>query len=241
MLVFRMKEIYLKEIDSTNKYLKEHHQELDDMTFVYTFNQTKGKGRNERTWVSEKDQNLLFSLLIKNKDTVSLGGYLSLVTSISVLEVLKDEFAIKDIKIKWPNDIYICSKKVCGILLEGELPNYIILGVGINVNQSVFTGEYRVNPTSLRLQTRQEIDKEKLKEKIFKSLLFNLDNINKDSLFLRFNEYDYLKNKEITFFYNNEENKGIYLGVDKDFNALIEVNNKTISLSSGEISTIKTN
>ena len=230
------KEIYFEEIDSTNKYIKNHYLDLDNYTFVTTSYQTEGKGRNKRIWKSNKGENLLFSLLIKDKNLTQLGGYLSLVTSVSVAQVI-ERYGINNVSIKWPNDINVNDKKVCGILLEGQVPDYLAIGIGINVNQKVFDGEYHISPTSLALESGKNVNLNDFKRDLHENLIKNISNIVslKQTFLNYFNSHNYLKNKIISFIYNNQELTGSVLSVSDDFSLLIDSNNGVIKVNSGEV------
>ncbi len=235
------KELHFVEIDSTNKYLKDNYLSLDNFTIASTDYQSKGKGRNDRIWLSNKGENLMFSLLIKDSYLINLGGYLSLVAAISISKVLEDQFHLKDVSIKWPNDIYLNGEKVCGILLEGQLPHYLVIGIGINVNQITFIGEYRINPTSIKLATHKEANINDFKRVVFDYLIKNMERVkqNKDQFLEYFDKHNYLKDKQVSFILNSKEQIGIVKGVDDHFNLLINYENKEISVNSGEINLIK--
>ena len=234
-----MKELHFEIIDSTNKYIKEHFQELDDLTFVSSDYQSSGKGRYERKWISPKGENLLFSLLIKNKDIISYGGFLSLVTAVSTSELLT-KYGFNNVSIKWPNDVYISDKKVCGILLEGQMPEYIVIGVGINVNQKEIEGEYRAAPTSLFIEGQKEVVLSAFRRDMFDILIKNIQNINQkyDDFLDYFNSHNYLKNKDVSISYNGEDISGIVKGVNKDFHLIIGTKKGDIEVTSGECSVI---
>ena len=171
MLVFHMKEIYLKEIDSTNKYLKEHHQELDDMTFVYTFNQTDGRGRLNRKWNNTGNDNIYASIILKPSEKMeevysNLTQYLCV-----VLAEIMEEYGVEP-KIKWPNDIKVNNKKISGILAETVMSSGIldgiVLGFGVNLNTSRETLDNIDQPaTSLNIEAGMKIDKNQFLEKVY--------------------------------------------------------------------------
>ena len=225
-------------LDSTNTYLKDNQSNLDDFTFAITDYQTKGKGRQGRTWLAKENDNLLFSLLLKNKGILSYGPILSLVAAVSICEVLENSYSLNNVKIKWPNDIYVNGKKICGILLEGELPHYIIIGMGINVNQKEFLGEYRINPTSLSLEINRNINLEEFKDNLCNKIYDNVSHIDTKRFIRYYKEHDYLDKKQVSFVYNNSHLQGVVEGVDEHFNILIYVEDKTLVISSGEISLI---
>lgn len=227
------KTIHFKEIDSTNKYLKEYHQELENFTFVSTDYQNKGKGRNDRLWTSTRGENLLFSLLLKDEKYIKLGGLLSLIASISVSKILEEKYHLKDVQIKWPNDVYVNDKKICGILLGGQYPSYIVIGVGLNVNQIEFKGDYRKTPTSIALELGKKIDISALKEPLYVALLENITT-EKDYIDY-FNKHNYLLNKMVEVRIDNKEIVGKVVSVDNEYNLLIEFDNKIIKIISGEI------
>ena len=236
------KEIYFSEIDSTNTYLKNHYFDLENFSIVRADFQTSGHGRNERNWVSEKGKNLLFSILIKDENIVKNRGFLSLVVAVSVCETIEKCFPnISKPLIKWPNDIYINDKKVCGILLESNLPEYVIAGVGLNVNQRQFDGEYRKDPTSLFLEVRNEVQIENIKEHLYQTLIENLKNsVTKKEAFLTYyRSHDYLLDKHVSFIQNNITSSGIIKGIDESFNIIIESGDKLLHISSGEIELVK--
>lgn len=236
------KEKYFSNIDSTNTYLKNHFFELENFSIIRADFQTSGHGRKERSWVSEKGKNLLFSILIKDENILKNGGFLSLVAAISLCETIEKCFPnISKPMIKWPNDIYINDKKVCGILLESNLPEYIVIGIGLNVNQKSFVGEYRKDPTSLYIETGKEIQFEVIKEKSYHILIDNLQNVNskKDEFLNKYSNHDYLLNKDVTFMKDNETFSGIVKGVDENFNIIVDSNNVQLHISSGEINLIK--
>lgn len=165
-----MELLFLKEVDSTNKYTKEHILDLADMTVVYADIQTAGRGRMNRVWKSNSGKNLYASIVLKPSKELkevysNLTQYLSLVLS----EVF-EEYNIYP-KIKWPNDVRINGKKISGILAESifeknELKG-IILGFGVNLNCKKEDVDNIDQPaTSLNIETGMEIDREIFLKKV---------------------------------------------------------------------------
>ena len=233
----KYKEIHFSTIDSTNLYIKQHYKELDDLTIVSSDYQSAGKGRNDRTWLSQSGDNLLFSLLIKKIDIVSKGGYLSLVAAISVAKILEKR-CFDGVFIKWPNDVYLHDKKVAGILLEGQIPEYVVIGIGLNVNQEQFLGDYRITPTSLYLQKHEKVNIDSLKEELFANFIDNIINIdlrNKEYIDY-FNSHNYLLNKTIEYQKDGQSQKGIVLGINDNFSLIIQKDDGIESINSGEVS-----
>ena len=158
------------EITSTNTYALENFEELDDFCAISADVQTQGRGRFDRTWVSNETENIYLSFVLKPQNTkfiTNITQYLSVVIA-NVIE----KYGVST-QIKWPNDVLISEKKVCGILCESKLKNNkiqgIVLGTGINLNMTQETIAAINRPaTSLNLELGKPINKpEFLKELIF--------------------------------------------------------------------------
>lgn len=149
--------IWLKEVDSTNKYVRLHMDELADLSVVSTLSQTDGRGQGDHTWHSEPGSNLLFSILLKNPDIPACSQ--SLISDLAATCIVKllDRHGIQA-WIKPPNDIWVGKKKICGILIEHSLRadriSWSIIGIGLNVNQTVFPSDLP-NPTSMALENME--------------------------------------------------------------------------------------
>lgn len=162
----KYKKYFFDTLSSTNDKAKELALFEDEGAVIITEEQTKGKGRFGRGWRSSKGKDLLLSIIIKPDFNPIQMQRIVLVAAAAVNMALKD-IGI-DSLIKWPNDIIIDGKKVCGILLEmsvsGDSVRYGVLGIGINVNQeySDISDELKGIATSLRLVTNEYIDKEEL-------------------------------------------------------------------------------
>lgn len=151
-----MNYIYIKEIDSTQTYLKEHLHELPDETWLCAGFQTHGKGQFDRSWQSEANQNILCSLLLKQVSKEKLFNIQYKVSGF-MMDVLKQYHIISTFKA--PNDIYYENKKLCGILVDTKVSDHnidVIIGIGLNVNQTSF--EEQLNATSMQLITSQLYD-----------------------------------------------------------------------------------
>ncbi|MBO6144054.1 MAG: biotin--[acetyl-CoA-carboxylase] ligase, partial [Prevotella sp.] len=110
--------IHIPETDSTNRYLRELKAEGD--VLVQTDYQTAGRGCGTNRWESERGQNLLFSLLIHPKQVPASKQFLiSMVTANSISKVVSKY--VENVSVKWPNDIYVGDRKICGILIQNTL------------------------------------------------------------------------------------------------------------------------
>ena len=156
-----MKLIKLNAIDSTNEYIKKNRDFFSDKELcVITFNQTEGKGQRGKNWVSEPGSNLCISLYFSDlninlKDLFNLN----MLVSLNIIDIL-DSLSLKNLKIKWPNDILAENKKISGILIETFSKNNMIkditIGIGVNVNQIDFNN--LINATSMSLIMNKKYD-----------------------------------------------------------------------------------
>lgn len=136
----------------------------EDFVLVTADFQTAGRGQRGTTWEAERGKNLLFGLLFRPCGLEAAGQFrLSEAMSLAVAEALGEY--VEGITVKWPNDVYVHDRKICGMLLEHDLCGTRIVrtrvGVGVNVNQTVFRGD-APNPVSLRQILGREIDRERL-------------------------------------------------------------------------------
>lgn len=229
-----MKKIFFDTLPSTNLYLKENYNSLDNLTLVYTNHQTEGRGRLGRTWIDGDD--LLFSILIK--DNITKPTDYTFLMAITFVNVLK-KYNLNS-SIKWPNDIIVNKKKISGILLEGiseEKPKAIIIGCGLNTNTTSFPKEIFFKATSMTKELKVKIDKEKLLDEIiveFESLYNSYTN-NKLDLFNLVRNNLYAMNKVIRFVYNGLEQIGSIKGIDDEGRLLVNTRGNILHLTSGEI------
>lgn len=170
--------VHLDETDSTNRWLREQGGE-EDMVVVAD-SQTAGRGCGTNTWESEAGQNLTFSLLVHPTMVPANAQFLiSMAISLCIADVLGDYFG--EVSIKWPNDIYWRDRKLCGILIEqqlsGSLIRQSIIGIGLNVNQTVFVSD-APNPVSMSQILGHEVSREEVLEKILSR--FSLEAVDRD-------------------------------------------------------------
>ena len=226
--------LHFKEIDSTNNYLKNSYPLLSDFTFASTDYQSRGKGRNDRVWSSEPGENLMFSFLIKNEELLKKFTILSILTGVEVAREI-EKYGIDNVSIKWPNDVLVNDKKVCGILLEGQIPNYLVIGVGLNVNQKAFPDGLRRPATSLSLELENDVNIDELKERLFSNIVNNFTNIKENEYVEYFRKHNYLQNKRVRVVINNEIFIGEVVGIDDSFCLQVLSSDMLLHIDSGEI------
>ncbi len=126
--------------------------------------QTAGRGRHGRNWISAKDSGLYFSIVLRPKIETKFLSLITLMTAVVVCEVLKELYKLKP-DIKWSNDVLVNEKKISGILAETVETNKglaVIVGIGINLNSKNFPAELSETATSIEQETNRKPDYDKL-------------------------------------------------------------------------------
>jgi len=166
--------ITIEKVESTQNYLIDlsNKSELQEGIVINALSQFKGVGQFENKWESESGKNLTFSLLLKPRFLNPSSQFLlTQVLSLAISDYLLTQ-TDKPVSIKWPNDIYIGKKKICGILVKNQLLGTIFensfCGIGLNVNQEIFPP--LPNPTSLFLETGKEFDLNKVLKAVLESI-----------------------------------------------------------------------
>ena len=231
-------------IDSTNDYLKKGARIFPDNMMVLSEEQTKGRGRLGREWYSPKGAGLFFSILLKPEISMQESFIITGIAAAAVAEGI-EEVTKLPAKIKWPNDIIVNKKKVCGILTEvsGELDgiNYIIVGIGINVNTPDFSEDLKERATSLYLEKAEKISRKDLfvtiAKKFFHYYNHFLDGKNLQEVHRILNNRSGILGKEITVIRGNEKKYGKAISITEEgFLKVRYSNGEEATLSSGEVS-----
>ena len=160
--------IELQSVDSSNNYLRQlvHEKGTESGTAVFAHEQLSGKGQRGKTWSSEKNFNIILSILINPFPIpLSLQFHLSACISVALYDFFY-KYAGEETRIKWPNDLYWQDKKAGGILIESVVGSqesrvrkwkWAIVGIGININQTFFPTDLS-NPVSLKQITGKNFD-----------------------------------------------------------------------------------
>jgi BirA family biotin operon repressor/biotin-[acetyl-CoA-carboxylase] ligase len=148
-------------IDSTNKAAKKLAESgAPEGTAVIAEYQTAGRGRFNRTWYGEAGKNIVLSLILRPREEQS-ANLLTYLTALCAAKTAEDSAGVQ-VECKWPNDLLIGGKKFCGILLESawndSRVDYVVVGVGMNVNQDTFPDELQQTATSLKKESGHEFD-----------------------------------------------------------------------------------
>lgn len=156
---------FFEELPSTNSYAKQMNGELSHHgSLVVTDYQTGGRGQYDRKWKVEPGENLTFSLVFEPQKGERFT-LLTLACALAVSEVI-DSKAGLETKLKWPNDVLCNGKKLCGVLTEtqfsGNKVERVVVGIGLNVNQTCFEGEFAKSATSLASENEGAFSREEL-------------------------------------------------------------------------------
>ena len=165
--------IHIDETDSTNRWLVANRTEGLSPCVVVADYQTAGRGCGTNKWESERGKNLLFSMLIHPTEIpVNKQFVVSMAVANSIAAVVAKYVTSQAVSVKWPNDIYVGDKKICGILIENRLQGGVIkdsiIGVGLNVNQLCFVSD-APNPVSMANITGRQFDREQLLQELLEA------------------------------------------------------------------------
>lgn len=165
---------WMERLPSTNTFLKEWIEldsQLPSGTLVATHEQTQGKGRRGRVWLSSANENLTFSVFVRGEADPQKLPAAAMAAAISIAELIEKQGVIANLK--WPNDVLVGGKKICGILSEG-VSGGVIVGIGLNVNMS--NADHIDQPaTSLLLETGNRFNMDDLLAQLLPILSARLD------------------------------------------------------------------
>lgn len=213
-----MKIRQFKEVTSTNEVAKQY---LEDGTVIVADIQTQGRGRHTRAWHSPEG-GLWCSLVIKHEP----APVLNLAAALAVTKTL--EWFGLETQLKWPNDVHIAQRKICGILSETE-GDFMIIGVGVNLNNSTFPED--IPGTSFVVETGKEIDRIEFLEKFFE--IFT--GVIKEDFLNEYRVYSSTIGSKVTV-KNGGELMGTAKDVDEQGRLILELENgKKMNISSGEV------
>jgi BirA family biotin operon repressor/biotin-[acetyl-CoA-carboxylase] ligase len=237
--------VFLREIGSTNDYAKElASYGAEEGTVVIAETQTKGRGRLERKWISPKG-GLYMSLVLRPSRRANETVKLIFVAGLAVAEILKDVYGL-GVETKWPNDVLVKGKKICGILCEmnatGEKVNFAVVGIGVNANFNVkktLPTELAGTATSIEDQLGRQIRLEEL----FKTLNERLERVYlsflKEGFAVVIDEwkrYAAFLGKQVEVTSGADRFSGIAVNVDSDGSLILRQGDNLVRIVSGDLS-----
>lgn len=236
---------YFDEIDSTNIKAKElAEQGYPNGTLVVADQQVSGRGRRGRSWESPSGIGIFMTLMLKPEINPNNASMLTLVAALAVAKAIKEVTGL-DAQIKWPNDIVINGKKICGILTEMSAQfdyiNHIVIGIGINVHNEVFSDEIAHMASSLLLESqgkkfrRAEII-EKILEYFEEYYEIYLETEDLTALTGEYNKILVNMNKPVRVLDPKDEFEGKAMGITAKGELIVDTWESRKLVSSGEVS-----
>ena len=260
------KYIHKELIDSTSSEIGRLALEgAPEGTIVTANKQTAGKGRRGRKWEAEAGTSLLFSLLLRPKLAPDAAPQITLLMAMAVTKAIRELTGLRA-QIKWPNDVVVNSKKVCGILTEMQVKNgaidYVVVGTGVNVNQTSVPTGLENSATSILLEKEKLLELEKTvswtcdakvsgagmdfeRDELLKRILdvfeeyyeLFLQRQNLSEWVAEYNEWLVSLNKEVKVLDPKGEFTGISQGINEKGELLVALpNGKVIAVYAGEVS-----
>ncbi len=201
----------------------------DNGLLVVSEEQTDGRGRQKRKWLSPRGVNVYASLVYKPSNMSATKSIpLMFATSIAIVEALSD-FGIDNAKIKWPNDVIINNKKIAGVLIEAKsesgILSSVVIGFGINVNIESIPEEIKDSATSIYLELKQKIDRAQLLVNILyylENLIQLIESNKKEKIIELWKKYDTTIGKKVLVISSNGNMEGVAKDIDEDGFLLIE-------------------
>lgn len=236
--------IYYDEVGSTNDELRIlANSGAHEGTVAIAELQNKGKGRLQRQWITNRGDAIAMSILIKPEIPPYMAPGITQVIALSVVRGLELSASL-DFSIKWPNDIILNGKKVCGILTEmdGEIDNlnYIIIGIGINVNQSLIEKDLSHKATSLKIECGKVVERKVIVSNILNEFERNYELFKEKGItpFLdELKKYSALIGKKVTISNPFKSFSGKVVDIDSEGYLVVEDENGIIqSIVGGDIS-----
>lgn len=231
---------YFKTVDSTNNIAKKNLQKPHGTVFVADI-QTSGRGRTGKSWFSDNEDGLWMSILLKPKRDLRNIEALTPVVGLAVLRALKNISSLQ-FSIKWPNDIVLNSKKICGILCEGvfiQESRSIICGIGINLNQTSFDKSIAEIATSLKKETGLTYNKKKLMHELLNELELLYIDFSENGLKNILQEYKQnciTLGKEIKICQNGKESTAFAYDLTENCELLVDMDGQKKVVFSGDVS-----
>ena len=239
------KEIHAYEIiDSTNTRAKELAESgAPDGTLVVADRQTLGKGRRGRGWESPSGVGIFMTILLRPQINPNHASMLTLLGALAVADAITDLTGERAM-IKWPNDIVMGDKKVCGILTEMSAQfdyiNHIVVGIGINVHTTEFSEEIKKTATSILLETGKQIHRSELIVRILEHFENNYETfLQTEDLSAFVQQYDELlvnRSRQVRVLDPKEPFEGTAAGITTTGELIVDTWESRRLVSSGEVS-----
>lgn len=208
--------------DELIDFLNQHYLS-EDFLAVYTFNQTKGRGQYGNSWENLPEENLAYSFALKTKNINVSDTCFNFYTAILVRDFIAN-LTKTEVKIKWPNDLILKNKKICGMLFEKN-KNYFVVGIGINILQENFKNLPKAG--SVLSQTGLSFELKAFTESLHQYLFEHLVQKEIPNNILELYQLHLYRKNEVSVFEKNEvRQNGIIQNVDENGYIWIDLENE---------------
>ncbi len=194
-------------------------------TLVLAESQTKGRGRLGRSWFSPKYKGIYLSLILRPKISPSASPMLTLLSAVSICEAVKKVVGL-DAQIKWPNDVFICNKKISGILTEMNAEvdkvNFVVIGIGLNVNND--KKSLIAQATSLKEQAGQSVSRILLLQELLRRIENNyslLEDKGAQAIIDKWRSFSLTLGRRVKVYCQDKHIEGAAVDIDQDGALLI--------------------
>jgi len=238
------RKLYFNEVESTNivamQKIKDHQAQHGDI-IIANF-QSQGKGQQGNKWFSSAGSNILCSFICKDMQiSANKLASLNMIISLAVHKVINNYFGGRCF-VKWPNDIFVEDKKIAGILVESVLSGttikHLIIGIGINVNESSFPAEL-APACSFYTFTNQKIATEDILNQLILSLnnsLSQLPKLSIQDIIKSYQSVQYAINQKMYFRVGNSKIEGVILGINPEGQLRLQTQSGILTFNTKEIS-----
>ena len=216
-----------KQLQSTNAFALEllKNKRAEEGLVITADVQTHGVGQRGKEWESEREKNLLMSVVLHPNITTSQQQVFNCAIALTLYDFLFAYFGAA-VKIKWPNDIMVGKKKIAGILIQNKVMGtnitHAVLGIGLNVNQTKFN-TYSPEATSFALESNAIFDVIEIRDELLTRLKQRMDNLKQgNNMQQEYNDALYLKNKPASFQHTENKFMGIIRGITDEGALMLE-------------------
>lgn len=238
---------WLSEVDSTNTYVLQNQKTLGNLpALVGADLQTGGRGRGKNAWWGAEGSLTLTLLLEPNEFSIEVQHWpsMSLMVGLAVREGLLKFLGHQQVSLKWPNDVYVDDKKICGILIE-TIPaqrEFVVIGIGLNVNNSLQTAPLEIQKRATSLRDLMGVSHSR--EEVLISLLQSLEDIlvripaHLPQLLAEWRQHCFLTGKRISINDSQHEHAGQCLGIDDDGGLLLQTESGQRKFLAGSVTVL---
>ena len=225
-----------KTTESTNKEAKELFLKNRKNVLVIAEEQTAGRGRFDRKFSSPEGKGIYMSLAFSVSDFFKEFSYITPFAAVAVSQAIRKIYHVEP-KIKWVNDVYINNKKVCGILSEivfcQSQPDFVIVGIGVNVHKYTFEDELKQIATSIENECEFVSSRNKLVSEIVNVFLSMKDN---ETILGEYRKNSLIIGKNVTVYSGNDVFEAYVEDIDKNANLVVRTDFGKRTINAGEVS-----